>query len=60
MTIEEAEEQGIRILDEVPEGWKCCSGATAAPLGYAWYWNQKSRWSGEYEHALVKEAGRDE
>lgn len=44
----------IKILDSLPKGWKWLDGATTAPLGYRWAWNGKSRFGGEFEHALVK------
>ena len=46
---------GIEVLDHVPEGWKVVGGATAHPAGYRWINNNKSRFGGEYQHALVKE-----
>lgn len=45
----------IRVLDHLPEGWRYLEGATTAPLGYRWACNNKSRFGGEYRHALVKE-----
>jgi hypothetical protein len=42
-------------LDSIPTGWIKVKGATTAPEGYSWYSNGKSRFSGEYECALVKD-----
>ena len=39
-------------LIEVPEGWV---KNDKAPVGYSWYNNGKSRFSGEYKCALVKD-----
>lgn len=47
--------QGIAVLDRVPEGWRVLHNANAAPKGYKWICNRKSRWSGEYQHALAPE-----
>ena len=44
-----------RVLDHLPKGWRYLGGATTAPLGYRWAYNSKSRFGGEYRHALVKE-----
>ena len=46
---------GIKVLNQVPEGWKVVGGCTNAPLGYRIINNNKSRFGGEYQHALVKE-----
>ena len=48
-------EQGVRVLDTPPEGWRVRVGALTAPNGYVWYYNGKSLFSDEYESALVKE-----
>ena len=45
----------VKVLDQIPEGWKKIGGAVTAPAGYSWYSNGKSRFSGEREKALVKE-----
>lgn len=45
----------VKVLDQIPEGWKKIEGAVTAPAGYSWYSNGKSRFSGEREQALVKE-----
>ena len=44
----------MAVLDHVPEGWKVVSGCTNAPAGYRFINNNKSRFGGEYQHALVK------
>lgn len=46
---------GIKVLNQVPEGWKVVDGCTNAPAGYRFINNNKSRFGGEYQHALVKE-----
>ena len=46
---------GIKVLNQVPEGWKVVGGCTNAPAGYRFINNNKSRFGGEYQHALVKE-----
>ena len=44
-----------QTLDRLPAGWRYLTGALTAPVGYRWASNGKSRWSGEYRHALVPE-----
>jgi hypothetical protein len=46
---------GIKVLNQVPEGWKVLGGANRAPVGYRFICNNKSRFGDEYEHALVPE-----
>lgn len=46
--------KGVRVLNELPNGWKAIQNATNAPLGYVWVNNGKSHFSKEYEHALLK------
>ena len=45
---------------EMPEGWALDKGATAAPRGYAWANNMKSRFGGEFEQRLVRLPGWSE
>lgn len=47
-------------IDRVPEGWKVIRGAQTAPIGWVWVCNGKSRFGGEYEHALVPESAARE
>ena len=47
--------RGMEVLDHVPDGWQVIGGTNAAPNGYRFINNKKSRFSGEYEHALVHE-----
>ena len=54
-TAQQEEVRGMAVLDHVPECWKVVSGCTNAPLGYRFINNNKSRFGGEYQHALVKE-----
>ena len=42
----------IKVMDSIPDGWKVVSGANAPP-GYRLISNNKSRFGGEYRHALV-------
>lgn len=37
-----------------PKGWNPVENALTNPKGYTWYSNGKSRFSGQYETALVK------
>lgn len=41
-------------LDMAPEGWKKLEGSLTAPQGYEWWTNGASRFSSEYQAALVK------
>lgn len=43
-----------RIFATMPDGWTEIKGAMTAPVGYIWICNNKSRFSGEYEQALLK------
>lgn len=53
--VQQEEVRGMAVLDHVPEGWKVIDGCTNAPAGYRFISNNKSRFGGEYQHALVKE-----
>jgi hypothetical protein len=44
----------IKIYDKMPKGWKRLKGAQTARRGYEWICNGKSRFGGEYRHALLK------
>lgn len=55
-TTEYFEQRGIKVLSKLPEGWVYIAGAMTAPSGYKWASNNKSRFGGQYEHALIKEA----
>ena len=46
--------KGTKILNELPKGWRLIKGAQTAPVGYVWVNNNKSRFSKEYQHALLK------
>lgn len=46
-------EKKLVVLDHVPAGWRVIGGANMAPEGFRFICNNKSRWSGEYKHALV-------
>ena len=46
--------KGIKIITELPEGWKVNDGATTAPDGYVWVNNNKPLFGGQYKHALLK------
>lgn len=41
------------IYSHVPNGWKVTQGATTSPVGYRWIDNNKSRFGGERQTALV-------
>ena len=43
------------VLDKAPDGWGVLDRALTAPRGYVFVCNRKSRWGGEYRHALVPE-----
>ena len=45
----------MAVLDHVPEGWRVIGGAVNHPSGYRFINNNRSRFGGEYQHALVKE-----
>ena len=54
-TAQQEEVRGMVVLDHVPDGWKVIGGAVNHPSGYRFINNNKSRFGGEYQHALVKE-----
>lgn len=43
-----------RIFTTMPDGWTEIKGAMTAPVGCIWICNNKSRFGGEYEQALLK------
>lgn len=49
------EKRGVKTLNHIPDGWKRLTGAVNHPPGYRWIWNGKSRFGGEFEHALAPE-----
>lgn len=44
----------VKVLTEMPKGWKFIEGASTAPRGYKWIYNGKSFFSKERETALLK------
>ena len=52
---QQEEVRGKAVLDHVPAGWQDVGGCTNEPAGYRFLNNTKSRFGGEYQHALVKE-----
>jgi hypothetical protein len=46
--------KGVKILNEMPNGWRVIENATNVPNGYKWINNGKSLFSKDYEHALLK------
>ena len=52
--------KGERVVTTIPEGWTEIKGALTAPIGYIWICNNKSRFSGEYEQALLRTTARNE
>ena len=52
--------QGVRFLEEPPEGWRKIEGATTAPNGWEWWGHGSLFWRTngleKYEHALVKKS----
>lgn len=53
-TLENLRKRGTKIVNEAPKGYTELTGATTAPLGYTWYYNGKSLFSGERKTVLVK------
>ena len=47
------------VLDKVPDGWVVLDRALTAPRGYVFVCNRKTRWGGEYRHALAPEKAID-
>ena len=46
--------KGVKVLNEMPSGWRFLEGAMTNPRGYKWISNGKSLFSKEYEQALLK------
>lgn len=46
---------GVPRLDSLPDGWRYIDWAATAPRGWRWANNGKSRFGGEYEHALIRD-----
>ena len=46
--------KNVKVLDKIPSWWRVISNATNQPLGYVWINNNKSHFSKEYQHALLK------
>lgn len=53
-------EKEIKILNELPPRWRYIENASTAPQGYKWDCNNKSMFSGDYEHALIKTGGKND
>ena len=47
--------KNVKIFTQMPSGWSYNHGSSA-PRGYAWINNNKSVFSKDYEHALLKTA----
>lgn len=58
-TIKYFKDKGINIYDELPEGYIINEDATTAPRGYVWVSNNKSFFSGEREHGLLRVESKD-
>lgn len=56
--IKELRKKGVQFRNTVPKGYTKLENATTAPLGYTWYSNGKSMFSGERKTVLVKDKRR--
>nr|DAK06059.1 MAG TPA: hypothetical protein [Caudoviricetes sp.] len=45
----------FQYYENAPKGWKLLEDAPNYPIGYRWYSNGKSLFSGGYKQALVKD-----
>lgn len=52
-TIDYWKSKGIKIYNELPEGWFINKGTLTNPNGTVWISNGKSLFSKEYEHGLL-------
>lgn len=57
--LEYFKEKGIRILNKLPDGWRYIENTNTEPKGYKWACNNKSMFSRDYEHALIKKGGEN-
>lgn len=47
--------ENVKKLKELPKGWRYLQNETIVDgKNYVWACNNKSRFSGEYEHALIE------
>lgn len=52
-TIDYWKSKGIKVYEEIPEGWIIIEGTLTQPLGTVWISNGESLFGGKYEHALL-------
>lgn len=45
----------VKVLKELPNGWRKLEGSLTAPNGYYWASNGKSFFNEEFESVLIKE-----
>jgi hypothetical protein len=58
--LEYFKEKGIGILNKLPDGWRYIENTNTEPKGYKWACNNKSMFSRDYEHALIKKGGEND
>lgn len=58
--LEYFKEKEIGILNKLPDGWRYIENTNTEPKGYKWVCNNKSMFSGDYEHALIKTGGEND
>lgn len=49
------EDESIAKYASLPDGWRYVEGALTAPNGWRWASNGKSKFSGGYQHALIRD-----
>ena len=54
-TVDYWKNKGINVFDNIPKGWVICRYTMTSPRGYVWICNNKSFFTREREHALLKE-----
>ena len=45
--------KGFVVVDQIPQNWHLCSGASMAPVGYVIIANNESIFSGKRQHAII-------
>ena len=46
--------KGFVVVDQIPQNWHLCDGASMAPVGYVIIANNESIFSGKRQHAIIK------
>lgn len=56
LTTRSGRQQTFNVIDSLPSGWRQIQGALTAPTGYRWVSNGVSRFSNDYQQALISDS----